>query len=134
MNDAIQPFQADGTCSAPLGNNTCGVTIFTVPTGKRAVIEYFSGSASLPTGLVLSPGLTTVIGGQKQGHKVPDPSPAFPNGPPGSGHTDWGQQVHLYADSGTAIEGVALIQNNASAGFIVLWTISGYLVDVPFAP
>jgi hypothetical protein len=41
VNDAIQPFQAAGNC---FGNSACDGAIFTVPTGKRAVIEYFSGA------------------------------------------------------------------------------------------
>jgi len=42
VNDAIQPFQANASCN---GTGGCDATIFNVPAGKRAVIEYFSGDA-----------------------------------------------------------------------------------------
>jgi hypothetical protein len=131
VNDAIQPFQAGQACTGLSGSSGCKVTIFTVPTGKRAVIEYFSGIAILPVGLVVSPFLhTTQIGLGTRSHFVPTTSPAYPNAP--SGITTWGQQVRLYADPGTAIDGSGIA--SASAGFTVDFTISGYLVDVPFTP
>jgi hypothetical protein len=43
VNDAIQPFQAEKTCSGTPG---CLVQIVSVPAGKRAVIEYFSGQVT----------------------------------------------------------------------------------------
>jgi hypothetical protein len=47
------------------------------------------------------------------------------------GIVQWGQQVRLYADSGTAIEGIGSVGLGDIASE---FSISGYLVDVPFAP
>jgi hypothetical protein len=132
VNDAIQPFQVAVDCSNfdPSLNFCGGVFHFSVPMGKRAVIEYFSGIVSVPVGIVITPALNVSIGGQGVDHQLPTTPPAYGTGARGS--ISWGQQVRLYADPGTLIVGEA----NASAPAIITggFTISGYLVDVPFAP
>jgi hypothetical protein len=122
VNDAIQPFQATVECNGPVA---CSAAIFSVPAGKRAVIEYFSGDASVGPGATAVAEL--VIGTVK--HFVPLTSPQ-----PTSGSlltTAWGQQVRLYADSG-------LITGTGGGGgdgnVVFRFSISGYLVDVPFTP
>ena len=131
VNDAIQAFQATGGCNGPA---SCTTTIFTVPTGKRAVIEYFSGAANIlgpQDGRPFTVFLRIQMGGGPPIHHFVPMSPVFSSGTQ-SGITGWGQQVRLYADSGTAIEGTG-----SDGSFDVVaseFTISGYLVDVPFAP
>ena len=128
VNDAIQPFQAQGSCTTS-NSGACSATLFTVPTGKRAVIEYFSGSAIMSAGQVLSAGLQTIPNGLH--HLVPTTPPA----PNGTFPIQWGQQVRLYADGGSNVSGEAVSSGSGgSAGFNSEFIISGYLVDVPFTP
>jgi hypothetical protein len=133
VNDAIQPFQAAATCSATGGTTgACSANIFTVPTGKRAVIEYFSGTGLIntaPLGQVFSVSLTTEISGVMQQNAVPN---ITINGTAGGGKGAWGQQVRLYADPGPII--VANADDNELQSSIVGFGINGYLVDVPFTP
>jgi hypothetical protein len=135
VNDAIQPFQTSNICFGPAGSDGCTVTIFTVPAGKRAVLEYFSGSASyvVAAGQVALVALGTTVAENRVINNIPPTPPAVSNfGAPGAG-TSWGQQVRLYADSGTAINGSGLPTPITSA-YSFQFNISGYLVDVPFTP
>jgi hypothetical protein len=134
VNDAIQPFQASNFCSGTAGTGGCAVTIFTVPAGKRAVVEYYNGSANFANvaaaGQVFLVDLRTTVAGQAHTHYLPPTPPAVSNlTGPGAG-TSWGQQVRLYADSGTTILGDGLPSITASP-FNLTFNISGYLVDVP---
>ena len=110
VNDAIQPFQVHGSCN---GTVFCeAFDIFKVPVGKRAVIEYFAGIASIGTG------------------QVPLTSPpAIPNLIQPGNNTTWVQQVRLYSDVSISALG------SASSGPVIFnFIVSGYLVDVPFTP
>jgi hypothetical protein len=120
VNDAIQPFQATAECNGPVN---CTAAIFSVPAGKRAVIEYFSGSANVGPGATAAPAL--LIGTVQHSVPLTSPQPAF-----GFLVTAWGQQVRLYADSGL-ITGIGA---GSGSNITIRFNISGYLVDVPFAP
>src|SRR5215831_19236684 len=139
VNDAIQPFQAEGFCSAPAGVAGCAATIFTVPAGKRAVVEYYNGFANFANvsaaGQVALVGLRTTVAGQVGLNYLPPTPPAVSNfSAPGAG-TSWGQQVRLYADAGTTILGDGLPTNIPTASpYNFTFNIRGYLVDVPFTP
>jgi hypothetical protein len=118
VNDAIQPFQAQATCNSTV--NTCTTEIFDVPAGKRAVIEYFSGTANFglgQTGIAYFQTTKAVF--------------FVPSIPPQQGTlpATWGQQVRVYADTG-AID----VTGDGNAGVTYQFSISGYLVDVPFTP
>jgi hypothetical protein len=135
VNDAIQPFQAVAVCSGVSPDTGCETPLLTVPAGKRAVIEYFSGEALLDPQQVALASLVTAVGTKTSlKHFVPPTSPAFTLGAgvPPVGTTGWGQQVHLYADPATVINGSA--ERSGSGLFTFAFHISGYLVDVPFTP
>jgi hypothetical protein len=134
VNDAIQPFQAVAVCSGVSPMVDCETPLLTVPAGKRAVIEYFSGEALLDPQQVALPSLVTAVGTTASlKHFVPPTSPAFTLGAGAAvGTTGWGQQVHLYADPGTVINGSA--ERSGSGPFTFAFHISGYLVDLPFTP
>jgi len=132
VNDAIQPFQANASCNAN-GAVQCQVDIFAVPAGKRAVVEYFSGSAqNLNAGQVVDGSLITASSGKRIGIPLTSPAVAFP-GSVGA-VTSWGLQVRAYADSGTTIIGLAEPSAAPATPFVISFAISGYLVDVPLAP
>ena len=127
VNDAVQPFQGTGVCTVPARSATvCFQNLFFVPTGKRAVIEYFSGNANNISVGQVNFAITTTLGGFEVHHFLPvTPTQiAFPS---------WGQQLRLYADSGSVIKGSASIDLQ-SADILVGFSVSGYLVDVPFTP
>jgi hypothetical protein len=110
------------------------VTIFTVPAGKRAVVEYYNGFANfanvVAAGQVALVDLRTTVAGQVGLNYLPPTPPAVSNfSAPGAG-TSWGQQVRLYADAGTTILGDGLPTTTASP-FYFTFNISGYLIDVP---
>jgi len=144
VNDVIQPFQASNLCYGPAGSGGCTVAIFTVPAGKRAVVEYFNGFANFTdvaaAGQVALVALRTTVAGippsQPNGaplpllHNLPTTPPAVSNlNAPGAGIC-WGQQVRLYADSGTTIDGTG-IPSTTESSYSFQFNISGYLVDVP---
>ncbi len=104
----------------------CDETIYTVPAGKRLVIEYASMVAEIPVGQVASWTISTFVGGRLERHRFPQtpPSVAFNN----VNATESGQQVRIYADPGTNVKAGG-IPNSGSGPFT--FTISGHLVDVP---
>jgi hypothetical protein len=138
VNDGIQPFQGATSCSTTISSVTggCAQQVFNVPVGKRAVIEYFTGTATLnvgPGGLFVFPTVQTTIGGTAVVHGVS----VLPLVSTNLGAaTQWGQQVRLYADSGAIFVGVSFggtgVAVTGTANFN--FDISGYLVDVPFTP
>jgi hypothetical protein len=124
-NPARQPVHTNVLCIANsmLG---CDETIYTVPAGKRLVIEYASMLAEIPVGQVASWTISTFVRGRLERHRFPLtlPSVAFNN----VTATESGQQVRIYADPGTHVEAGG-IPNSGSGPFT--FTISGHLVDVP---
>jgi hypothetical protein len=66
VNDAIQPVQAKAQCSTDtLG---CLPTIYTVPAGKRLVIEYASMSACILPGQAAALSISTIVAGTLATH------------------------------------------------------------------
>lgn len=140
MNDAIQPVQASITsCNSPTIG--CGpATIYTVPAGKRLVIEYASMSACMLQGQSATLTIFTTVNSGFVGHLVnvaPAAGPGTPNigcnSPAASSITAVGQQVRLYADPGTTV-GVEGLRNSNTGTVDFSFSISGYLVDVPLTP
>lgn len=141
VNDAIQPVQAAQTCTTPAIG--CGGTIYTVPSGKRLVIEYASLSVCALPGQSAQLSISTTIGGAAVDHFISIAPPAAGPGSTsigcnplvntGSSLTAVGQPVRLYADAGTLVGANAdRTSNLGSAAFS--FAISGYLVDVPLTP
>jgi hypothetical protein len=123
VNDAIQPFQVTVSCLVPA--SACSAGGYTVPMGKRAVIEYVSGKANGSGSFDVAPSLQTMTGGVTVEHELT--SSTAPRGT-----STWGQQLRLYADPGSSINPSVFTNPSTNANFT--FTISGYLVDVPFAP
>ena len=126
-NPARQPVQARANCSVTIETG-CLPTIYTVPAGKRLVIEYASMDANVPAGELAQLAIATRTGGETVEHAFPltPPSVAFSAGRA----ANVGQQVRLYADPGTSV-----VVTGSRSGFgspaSFIFTISGHLVDVP---
>jgi hypothetical protein len=144
VNDALQPVQVTANCATDpdFGTLGCGPgTFYTVPAGKRLVIEY----ASMDIGCIL-PGqavtlaITTTTNGVDATHFAMAPAAAGPgvtaiacNLPSASSITAVGQVVRLYADAGTFVS-VAANRNSNVGQMDATISISGYLMDVPLTP
>jgi hypothetical protein len=125
-NPTRQPVQASAICEA---NNVIGCLplIYTVPAGKRLVIEFASMDASLPVGQAAQLAIQTTVGGETVTHHLPLTPPAVSF--QGQGAAASGQQVRLYADAGTGVT-VDGTRNIATGTAFFNFSISGYLVDV----
>ncbi len=123
-NPARQPVHSDGFC----GGKGCRATLYTVPAGKHFVIEYISMFAEMPVGEVAYFYLETFIEGRLVAHWFPMTAPAavFRDG-----GASVGQQVRLYADSGTTVTTVASHSGTVGVDGGFTFSISGYLVDTP---
>ena len=138
MNDGIQPVQATGSCSSPAFTIGCGpLTIYTVPPGKRLVIEYASMNACLLPGQTIELQIETELCSQFVTHNLPSVSTVTPgagviacNAPSASTQVSSGEVVHLYADPGTPVLATGLRDSNTGLTSFS-FSISGHLVDFP---
>lgn len=115
---ALQPFQAT---LFPHSSTTNEATdTFTVPAGKRLVIEYYSSQPQDLSGGAAGMVLTTTAGGTFVQYIV------YVNA---NTTNQVNQTTRIYADPGTTVEAFAFNANaNSCAGFV---SVSGHLVNVP---
>jgi len=139
VNDAIQPVQAQASCL--VGSLGCLPTIYTVPAGKRLVIEYASMRVCILPGQSATLSIATQVGDQAVFHYLNVTPPAAAPGTVAIGcnagtpssEVAVGQQVKIYADAGTGV--VLTGSRNSTVGTASFqFSISGYLVDVPLTP
>jgi hypothetical protein len=124
-NPAFQPVQVDKTRQS--SDNPLDLSLYTVPAGKRLVVEWVSGTwvgdSSVHAYFLLRQGtgfepLLAVLGGEPQ---------------PFAGSTRWfaSGPLHAYVDAGktvlmqVSLDGTSAALPNGSA------SLSGYLVDIP---
>lgn len=139
VNDAIQPVQAQASCLiTTLG---CLPTIYTVPAGKRLVIEYASMRVCILPGQSATLSIATQVGDQAVFHYLNGTPPAAGpgtfaigcNSSLPSSEVAVGEQVKIYADAGTTVV-LTGSRNSTTGSASFQFSISGYLVDVPFTP
>ena len=127
-NPAHQPVQAIVACLADnvLG---CSEIIYTVPEGKRLVIEFVSMEAILTADQKAQLKIETTAGGANVTHNFPLTPPAVVFQGEAVVST-LAQPVRLYADAGTSVE-IKARRNNIGPAFKAFFrvSISGYLVD-----
>ena len=115
---ALQPFQA--TLFPHSGSSNEAADKFTVPAGKRLVIEYCSSQPQDLSGVAAGMVLTTTAGGAFAQHIV------YINAVTTN---QVNQTTRIYADPGSDVTAFAFNVNATScAGFV---TVSGHLVNVP---
>jgi len=118
-NPALQPFQFT---LAPSSNSSNSATdSYTVPAGKRVVLEYYSAQLTqYPLGGYGYMYLITTGGGNAAYYKaVPAVASTVP----------LNQLTRIYADPGTTIQASVTQSSGSSCGGVVI--LSGYLVNVP---
>ena len=119
-NPAREPFQA----FVPTFNESTPPTLFAVPEGKRAGVEYASITCSDPNlGQVATGVLQTHTGGVTAPHLIPLHAT-------GGGTFSGAEATRAYADAGTFI---SMLARNYTTGTYSCFdgAISGYLVKVP---
>lgn len=129
INDAQQPIQKwAGTVQQP-NNTATQLTLFTVPQGKRLVIEFVSFQGVVPQGQRISHcRLNTIVGNEIFNmFPVMTQLPDYVFGEAAFGAS---QTVKLYADQNTSVR-VYFIRSGVSGTATLNASISGYLIDVP---
>jgi hypothetical protein len=115
---ALQPFQATLFPHSSTSNEATDT--FTVPAGKRLVIEYYSSQPQDLSGGAAGMVLTTTAGGTFVQYIV------YINA---NTTNAVNQTVRIYADPGSTVEAFVFNSNASScAGFV---SVSGHLVNVP---
>ncbi len=118
-NAARHPFQIALSPSSTVSSSA--TDSYTVPAGKRLVIEYISCQLTQdPSGGYGYMYLVTTTGGNQEFYKVI---------PPISSTVPQNQLVRLYADPGTLVQADVIQSSGTSCGGLVL--VSGYLVNLP---
>ena len=135
-NPARQPIQVETFVN--IVNVGTNAVLFTVPSGKRLVVEHFSSELGIATGTSVNRYLLAVANDPAQpgltafAHFIP---PAFhaPCGTCAAGTDEWvaSQPIRMYVDAGKT-----LVVNVTLSGFPgpsapAFFSASGYLVDVP---
>ena len=98
--ESSQPLHRGVTISI-LASRESGTGSFTVPAGKRYVIEYASGLVRIPAGQQLRMTMMTQLNGQNMFHYVPM---VLQQRAGASGIWAAGQPVRLYADPGSTVQ------------------------------
>ena len=125
VENEFQPVQAWATCSLP-SQGSCAATLYTVPNGKRLVIEYFSAYAG--TGSVGESFRAVLF---NPAENVPVALPLIPPSIPGAGGiTSGGQAVRMYVPANQVVRGNA-DRSGGSGTSSYFFTIVGHLVNVP---
>lgn len=115
---ALQPFQA--TLFPHSSSSNEATDNFTVPAGKRLVIEYYSSQPQDLSGAAAGMVLTTTAGGTFVQYII------YVNAVTTN---QVNQTARIYADPGSTVTAFAFNVNaNSCAGFV---TVSGHLVNVP---
>jgi hypothetical protein len=118
-NPAQQPIQF--TLSPSSGVSNDAVASYTVPAGKRLVMEYYSAQLTqYPSGGYAYMYLDNTAGGNTNYWKVI---------PPSSTTVPINQQTRMYADAGTSVTAEVTQSSGTSCGGNI--NVSGYLVNYP---
>ena len=125
--------QAQSTCPSPCtGTPFADVTLFTVPAGKRLVIEHISGFVQLSGGAQAIYSLKTAVDGSYLGgvqySEVQLDHLLGPSTQAG-GVSSVSNSVRLYADAGTSVVFHVAVETASGSVIYVLASLSGYLVD-----
>lgn len=125
-DDLKQPYQRLLVMPLDPGKFSESVS-FTVPVGKRLVVEQASASASMPTGQKVTVNVATTGGGLNGRAWL---ALAAQGAISGSDRYAAAEPLRMYADSGTAVTFQAA-RSDASATASLNFSIAGYLVEAP---
>jgi hypothetical protein len=130
-----QPVQAE--IAQGIGNFTGRGALYTVPTGKRLVLEYFSSEVGVATGTSIDRYALDITdnptsGNSSFGHFI---APAYhsPCGTCAAGSELFvaSQPIRMYVDAGKVLTVSVTFSNSPGPNVFGFFAISGYLVDAP---
>ncbi len=123
-NPARQPFAFDSFCALVPGSDVC-VVLFSIPAGKRLVIESITVEVSGPTGQKGRADIFTTVAGTSHGFRLSlAPVGTFS----GQDIMDGTHPLRLYADP-TSTVSLRGFRNSTSGDGAFAGSVSGYLVD-----
>jgi hypothetical protein len=125
-DDAKQPFQKMLVVSLDPGEFSETVS-FTVPVGKRLVVETASANAAVPSGQKVTVNVATTGGGLSGRAWLALAAQGAVSGL--DRHTTT-QPMRMYADPGTAVAFQA-VRSDAASTATLNFSVAGYLVDAP---
>jgi hypothetical protein len=127
--DALQPVSVNAvgtfTNSSPIN-----LDVFTVPAGKRFVLEDISGEADMTSGQRIG---ELVLRGSSSRHEVYAGPPVFIGtqfGPSGSDVFEFARLARAYFEPGEDVTATAFELGSVSNGQVAI-DVHGYLVDLP---
>jgi hypothetical protein len=129
VNEASQPVAAPGGLPFQGGTSSVLLPLYTVPAGKRLVIEYFSAECFLPAAQTAVASVRyPSAGGILLQHWLTMSPPAasgfFPL-------TSFGGPLRAHVDPGSLVEAIVVTNANVTDQSRCNATISGHLVNVP---
>jgi hypothetical protein len=126
-------IQAQSTCPSPCSPTPfADVTLFTVPAGKRLVIEHISGFVQLPSGAQAIYSIKTAVDASYLGGvQFSEAHLDHLLGPVTQAGSVFSvsNSLRLYADAGTAVVFHVAVETAGGSVTYVLASLSGYLVD-----
>lgn len=125
-DDAKQPYQKTFVLTLDPGEFSDTFS-FSVPVGKRFVVEQVSASAAMPTGQKVTVNLATTGGGLNGRAWL---ALAAQGAVSGLDRYTSTQPLRMYADPSTAVTFQASRSDNSSPATLN-FSVTGYLVDVP---
>lgn len=136
LGPSKEVFQRDVSIEVPAGSLSHGTT-FSVPSGKRLVMEFVSGSTRVDAAELVRVNVRTTAAGEVVSHTV---APSvyrreLPAGITPDFIVTFAQSLRLYADPGTTVTVTATRSENQeiTPTFFAL-AVSGYLVDCGPSP
>lgn len=128
-----RPVWFKGHCEMNGNVVACDAVLYTVPAGKRLVIEYASMEASLPVGQMVRMMIQILadpLGSSFVNHLLPMSSPAPAGLFTGAHQTSIGQVVRLYAEAGNVVRIWAQRNDGTGGSGSATFAISGYETNV----
>jgi hypothetical protein len=123
------PVQVMGQCDMAGNAVACNAVLYTVPAGKRLVIEYASMEAALPVGQTARMGIQILIGGSHFTHTLPMTAPTQPGFFTGAHYTSVAQKVRIYVDEGQTVRAWVQRSDGSNGSGSAKFAISGYQRD-----
>ncbi len=130
---ARQPFHVRGIFSMGAGEPDQAVTVFSVPAGKRLVVEHVSAFLGVPDGQKVLFGIATRLGGMLEIHSlVAQEQGVFPQvlGLGAKATFVASQPSRFYADSSTEVI-VSVARTSTTGTAAGSMVVSGHFVDLP---
>jgi len=118
-----------GNCDMSGNVVACNAVLYTVPAGKRLVIQYASMEAALPVGQTARMSIQILIGGGHFTHVLPMSAPTLPGFFTGAHYTSVAQRVRIYADEGQTVRAWVQRSDGSNGSGSATFAISGYQRD-----